>query len=852
MPTINPQLGEDKWNDISLSDNRGNTYDFKLYNGIPGIGENPSSPSTLLQNSQGGKFGDWDPGHAHIEIRTAEGGRGQDTLDDPTKFSDGAAYTLTPNVVHNPLLRRFASGLRDTDENLPEHDFVWFPLYGDNLYIDTPFPASASYSADKCYLWVRRVGNPGPLTLAICADSSGVPGTVAKSKAITIDDVTGYLTKFQPFDWTSTTSLTADTTYHLKVYAGATYSEVNHWEIGCERTSDLLTPQSMISSAGSTWNNTSMRMFYRVTDADTDRFFHLFQFEGAMYGVDQKADGTTSALYMQGDRGNADSNTGAKTTLVDGTKSWTADQWIGWRVKVVSGPGLGEYRMITDNDTTTLTVDSSWSTTHTTDTKYVIYGGNTWSAVTIGTTAIEGVVSDVTLMKSQIVMAQGDSYNILKVSQSGNAHTGASDGTNKADYIHAYYDADDGPVVWRARNSTGLVSKADATAVGSDMSFGTGFSVGDTTYAVTRLWDYDDKPYVFKEDSIWSVKGSKPSKVNIGLEAIPSLKTGKAVISKNLFLIFGWSHSLERLYGSMADDFGPWKGSGMPPSRRGFVSSAEGPIGWIFIGINAGSGTSSVLAWNDRGWHEIFRGFEPGKKIDGLRWQPVEGGNPMLWISYGGELCYVDFPANDLNPLRDESVVYEPEGYLEQSAVDLTLVQLPKFFKDVDIITDNLGGGDWVSLDYQIDGEVGSEFWHRTSDIYKSPVDKVDVNEGNARKLRYRYRMYANDLHRPPLVSGFVAKMFARTPASRMWQIRVHTDGIKRNGDPVDPHDMAMMYLWLWESSKSADGLLMRSCVPEMDKARVIVEPPSYSRTGVDTETHLYSKGVIHLTIREI
>jgi hypothetical protein len=853
MP-INPKLGEDRWNDFSLTDDSGITYDFKLDQSLASLNENPSVPSSLLQNSQGGKYGDWDPGHAHTEIRTAEGGRGQDALEDITKFSDSMAYTLTPGVVHNPLLRRFATGLRSVDENMPEHDFYWFPLYGDNLLLDTPFAASASYNADKCYLYIRRVGNPGSLTLSLCPDSSGVPGSATKSIAITIDDVSGYLAKFQKFDWATTTALTATTTYHLKVAAGATYSEVNHWEIGCERTSDLLTQPTMVSSAGSAWSNTSLRMFYRITDADVDRAFHLINFKGALYAISQYADGTTSVMYMQGDRGNADSNAAAKTTLIDASKSgtWTTDCWKGWRVKVVGGPGIGEHKLITSNTTTVLTCDSPWQTTHTTASEYVIYGGSKFSVITVGTTAIAGVVSDVTMMKSQMILAQGDAQHILKVSQADNTHTGASDGSNHADYVHAYYDPDDGAVCWRAVNSAGQVSKATATAVGADMTFGTGFSVGDSTYAVTRLWDYDDKPYVFKEDSVWSVKGSKPAKVNIGLEAIPSLKTGKAVISKNLYLIFNWSHSLERLYGSMADDFGPWKGAGMPSSRRGFVSCAEGPIGWIFVGINAGSGTSSVLAWNDRGWHELFRGFEAGKKIEALKWQPVEGGNPVLWINYGGELCYLEFPANDLNPLRDESLSFEPEGYLEQSSIDLALSQLPKYFKDVDIITENLGGGDFISLDYQLDGEIGTDFWHRTEDVYRSPVDKVEVNEGNVRKIKYRYRIYANDLHRPPVVSGFVAKMFARTPSSRIWTVRVRTDGIKRNGDEMKPSDVAALYVWLWTSSASANGLLLHSFIPEMDNIHVIVEPPGMTRTSIDSDSMDFSRGVIHMTLREI
>lgn len=49
------------------------------------------------------------------------------------------------------------------------------------------------------------------------------------------------------------------------------------------------------------------------------------------------------------------------TTIVNSGKSWTADQWINYQVRIVSGLGVGQIRNITDNDGTSLTV-SGWTT----------------------------------------------------------------------------------------------------------------------------------------------------------------------------------------------------------------------------------------------------------------------------------------------------------------------------------------------------------------------------------------------------------------------------------------------------------------------------------------------------------
>lgn len=61
------------------------------------------------------------------------------------------------------------------------------------------------------------------------------------------------------------------------------------------------------------------------------------------------------------DTGTASSATG--TTLVDSTKSWTIDAYIGAWVTITGGTGYGQQRQVTDNDATTLTVGVAWDIT---------------------------------------------------------------------------------------------------------------------------------------------------------------------------------------------------------------------------------------------------------------------------------------------------------------------------------------------------------------------------------------------------------------------------------------------------------------------------------------------------------
>lgn len=70
------------------------------------------------------------------------------------------------------------------------------------------------------------------------------------------------------------------------------------------------------------------------------------------------------------------------TTLVDNTKSWAIDQWVGRGVQILAGTGAGQKRTIVSNTyqdpnlplgtTNTLTVSSAWSLTPDTSSTYAI------------------------------------------------------------------------------------------------------------------------------------------------------------------------------------------------------------------------------------------------------------------------------------------------------------------------------------------------------------------------------------------------------------------------------------------------------------------------------------------------
>ena len=53
---------------------------------------------------------------------------------------------------------------------------------------------------------------------------------------------------------------------------------------------------------------------------------------------------------------------GTVSTLTDGGKAWTVDQWVGCAVRITSGMGAGQTREIVSNTPTVLTVTPNWTT----------------------------------------------------------------------------------------------------------------------------------------------------------------------------------------------------------------------------------------------------------------------------------------------------------------------------------------------------------------------------------------------------------------------------------------------------------------------------------------------------------
>lgn len=388
-----------------------------------------------------------------------------------------------------------------------------------------------------------------------------------------------------------------------------------------------------------------------------------WEYKGMNYIFLESSAGARS-IYMVGDRGAADSNSGALTKLNDATKSWTTNEYTGFTVRIIEGPGKGEERVCTGNSATQLTVSPAWVTTHTTATGYVILGptlkGVSYAAFSVTPTDV--CVDEV---KGIVHLAFGDLAYIMDLYDSNVAGTWTVayryNGTAYADLLcMAGTDK-----IWRANSSTGTVSSAVPADYGTDLTWSTGISVGASAgYNITGLVEYDRKLQVFKADSLWQIADDKAEKITLPISTQSNINNGKKPAIMTPYLVFPVGMGLEKMVGTQVEEFSPWAKDGLPFIYNGYVNCITPVIGGLLIGTKtipgisfAGTGTmySCIFAYRSNGWFLLARDADAaGLGIHTMTLQTVANG--ITYLIYGGpeHIWYMPLPntwdySNDAN-----------------------------------------------------------------------------------------------------------------------------------------------------------------------------------------------------------
>lgn len=410
-------------------------------------------------NTGGSKYDNAVPPYKPLVQDNASGGRALDIFeDDTTRFGDNyrtntlfpkqvilgsAEYYSTDQVFRRQL--KFWWGGANVG-------LTWVGLYGATRYLSAVTGVNTGdFAIANLEVVLRKVGSPGTLTAGIWSDDGiftvpNLPVATATLTSAAVPDTAS-------FNWLFSIPYTLGnlTTYHIVLQGNAGDNAANHWEL---MGSTQYPAGGLASADAANWVNGTL-MFYRITHtlssviAEGREFFY----KGGYYFVSK-----SGIVYLNGDRGAADSNAGQLTKLIDATKAatWATIDFTGAVALIVKGPGSEEvqpWRNIVSNNGTSLTVDNSWLITHTTETEYVILGSDIWTQmIDLGVTGLKSVAAS----DEQVFCAFGRGKYLQRYYEYNNAGTwtiaSAADNLMGIDCLAVTRHPTDGQVLWAGRN----------------------------------------------------------------------------------------------------------------------------------------------------------------------------------------------------------------------------------------------------------------------------------------------------------------------------------------------------------------------------------------------------------------
>jgi len=732
--------------------------------GQPSVSWFTQDSFSVVLNAESRKIGDFD------EQRDWSGGRGGERFsDDPNKYKDAReAFSAIPGHLFPSLQWKISTGYRDAEQALPG-SVSWRGLFGTTQSISRTFTASASSNRDKVWLWLRRVGSPGTLTVELRTDDTGSPSsTVLKSATVTTTDITDIVSLFQVFDWTGVQAVTSATVYHIVACGADTDNDKNHWEVGVDTGGTSSKYSASGAADAGSWTTAAFSMYYRIVDADTSRRWWFFTFAGNFYKVSNEA---TAALYVWNE---------------------TDDDWD---VIAAGTHGLGQVtgRPIAVNGFCYFPQGDSVAIR--------VWDGTNWDAQTIASG--QGCATGLAVGYSNADNStQIWRYNNALVS--GGTTTGLKCTVSRANQVAAY---------------------------NTDLAFRESRKIGDSGTPITGILAKDNALYVFKSNQVGIVDNDRYTELDYGIRNTPSSENGQASVNWNGLTFFNWLFSTSRIYSGTVDDVGQgFKNNSFPYGREGIDAAYSPYLAWLFVAKDAGaSGTSSVMIFDGLYWHEFARAWAVGKRIRDVAIQVVSGARNRLWFDCGGDTCYIELPSNKGNPLDDTGVRYMHEAVVESCEIDMgSASKLPKYIESFTATTKNLNSqGIRVDVDYQLDdgiGLTGINNWFEAGAFYKSPEDTVKIREGNLNKFAYRLRLQTDNSATPPDIRGIVPNGFARSPARKIFTCEADVKNVQVNGKV---QSAKATLNWMEEAAQSATKIHVKSKFWDIDDHDVILAPPN-------------------------
>jgi len=769
----------------------------------------PVRRSSLKMYSDQQKYSDLEPPWTPISQTDWSGGRGSKDFDkDASMYYDGyQVNTIRPGeiilgpkptiCVQSPLM----SNTADSTEGAVGSESTW-----DRALVAFKFTATESITVKKIYLSLRKTSTAiWSMRVGLAAVSSGEPGAVTYS-----DYVGGGISQSGletvVFTISAGFAITSSTSYFLvfDVYAVPDLSPGQYLYFLESTTTD-----DYFTYSGSAWaqrTDADVPYFSMSEDGIKSNKGNFFEYKGALYMVSTVNDATDSKLYLNGDHGLA--KTGATTTSITlkGNISWALSAHVGCLLRIFSGTGTNQpevTRTITASAASTgggpyetvLTVDA-FDVAPAENDVIAIIASDDWTELTAFNTNYAARVTDVLPVNGAVYFATGDSATLIRMYTYNNAgawtynysdHTASSysagsveEDTTNAKFTYLGYMTDEtGTYVVGARGGyPAYIKKAaaiDYTAMAgsgeSALSWGDAINIGDLGERITGLEMYGEfgNLHILKESSIYYLYDGVPQMVNVReMENTLDPRNGRAHCVKGVYLYISWHNTLLRYYNGMLDTVGPNKAEVAIPTgnRAGDFSALTSFPGIVIGAVDGGrNGVSTVLAYNDFGWCELYRATL-GERIQALHVQSIPGNYvDRLWVTAGEKILWLPMSEDPYNHPSSTYGSYKfcLSGEIISPWYYLGLQDIVKLYNSLRVVAENCDSTYSITASYQVDTDSSWTTITGTYDQFAEELDLAATPSVTGKRMRYKLEL-AGDTDGTPRVLATVLDTITRLP----------------------------------------------------------------------------------------
>lgn len=856
-------------------------------NALGGMRRDPIDPTGIKVYSDQQKYSDFLMPWSPVSQDDWAGGRGSKDFDrDKTMYFDGyGVNTLREGeIILGPKATETAgTGTTWTNTRNQGAMYEMYTEIGAGWYAMQFTPnASGTIVSLELVLWCD-IPRPAGQTfnVGLAPVSGGNPGSITwASNPVQPTETFGATRR----SFTISFEFVSGTPYFI-VLTGPTWNDAF---TVANSTTDLASIKYS-SDSGSNWSTitASYHVPYIITYGTVANKLkaHFFEYKNALYRVSQFDDGSYSKLFVNGDHGVA--KTGSTTTSItldSGVATWAADEAIGSILVIARGDGTGQpqnWRVITDNGATTagettFTVEA-FDRAPAAGATIAIIASDKWTEITAFDDNYNVIVTDVLPVNGVVYFANGDSTAMVRMyayNSSGTwtynfsdlgAYTDGSVAETGAFTHLAYASDEDGTYIWGAKaNASAQINYAspvDGTAwAGSGeaaLTWQTGAKiiyVGDRGDRIVGLEIYDEfgSLHVFKETGIWRIYKKRPYRIDIReLGNTRDDRNGVAHLVQGVYLYFSWHNTVVRWFNGTLDRIGPDKAEVAIPTgnRHGNFSAIAGYPGVVFGGVDAGpTGISTVLAYNQRGWCELYRGAS-GARIQNLYVQSIPGNAvDRLWVSIGTGVVWLPLSIDPYNHPSDayNPYLYESEGYLITAWYYLGLNEIEKLFNSIRLVVENASATETVTVAYQVDDDSAWTDISGTVDTFSEKLYLAATPSVTGRRIRFRYRLASTTGTATPRVITTVLDAITRVPTKYTTTLtfRVADGDHDLNGDPDDYQTAAAKIAAIEAMRDLTIPVTISSVLSQLNGGSAFVSSPTLTPYQLHTETG-YVEGYI-------